>query len=424
MLMIALMPSIYVTAEPAADDETGGNDGRERVAVEDIKVCKNERTSTLWSSSAHDEEISKSSDFDFSIETSSIFKFLNDRVFGQQQKDATAIQNHPQESFMSILDEAEEDSENDGDSGSWTSKTEKEAFDIFDSNKRKKNMPEGDNLFASFMQGLSDLKIGGVTFAPETYEHDNTNANITSYAETNKRIVTLLERVAVLGQQGEVVEGLDYLHRLSKTFDRVVKQINDNFNEVLDGVDIAIPIAAMYYAAHIDSVRTPTWKRQVHRLYDVVTKKELIQFHEGLYLSALAYSDTVQDFKKGLENFQDGAFELLHGTTRSLPNLPASFLLIHKQLAPLKEPTLKDFFFLKGQKESEVLVVIVVRGTKDLADALADGLLAPHSYRDGLVHEGLLKAGQGIAKKYLPILKDIHEHTGRDKVKLILFGHR
>lgn len=70
-----------------------------------------------------------------------------------------------------------------------------------------------------------------------------------------------------------------------------------------------------------------------------------------------------------------------------------------------------------------MLVVLVVRGTKHLPDMLADSLLAPAEYRGGFVHEGLLNAGKNLAAKHLPMLKELHQQTGRDKLKLILVGH-
>jgi hypothetical protein len=381
----------------------------------DIRSCTINDDGTCVNSDDHEEEGDESrsesyqtskkekvsnQDNDFPMDPASVFKFLNERVFGQ--KDVSG--DHSQDDFLSVLEV--DDTRDD------------------ESKEKKEQGRTNNNPFTTFLQGFSSPLLSWPNDDDDDDdENSNTTTTTTTLTDSTNRIVTqILERAAIMGQQEDVVEGVEYLKRLSKTFDRVVDQVNENFNDVLKGVDMSTPLAATYYAAHIDSIRNPTWKRRMHRFYDRLTKKELIQLYEGLYLSALAYAPTVKDFQDKLDKFQDGSFDLLHGSTRSLPNLPASFLLIHKQLAPLKEPSLKDFFFPK--KESEVLVVLVVRGTKDVADLLADGLLAPTEYRGGLVHEGLLHAGKGIAEKYLPILKDVHEQSGRDKLKLVLVGHR
>jgi hypothetical protein len=137
--------------------------------------------------------------------------------------------------------------------------------------------------------------------------------------------------------------------------------------------------------------------------------------HDALYLSHLAYVDTVKQFRDGLEKFQNNSWEILYGTTDSLPDRPANFLLIHKQLAPLEEPSIKTFFEGKhfGMIESEVLVTLVVRGTKHFSDVLSDGMLEAKDYRGGKAHGGILSSGKNLAEYYLPKLRELHRTTGK-----------
>ena len=59
------------------------------------------------------------------------------------------------------------------------------------------------------------------------------------------------------------------------------------------------------------------------------------------------------------------------------------------------------------------MVVLVVRGTKDLSDALSDSLLDPQAYEGGSAHGGILASGKNLAKYYLPKLEELHRTTGK-----------
>jgi hypothetical protein len=124
-----------------------------------------------------------------------------------------------------------------------------------------------------------------------------------------------------------------------------------------------------------------------------------------------------------LAKFQNNEWEIAYGTTDSLPNLPAHFLLIHKKLSPLSNPSIQSILPWEGKKHSELIVTLVVRGTKDLSDALADALLEPAEYRGGYAHGVILENGKNLAARYLPKLKALLEHSNREKIRLFLVGH-
>jgi hypothetical protein len=269
------------------------------------------------------------------------------------------------------------------------------------------------NPFFSFLNGLAKNQLPALLGIGESKNGTTTTATGgASSSEDGAIITTLLERARSLRLEQDGAGGLEMVSLIGDAIRNVARQLERNFGDVLGGVDFGtLPIALTYYGAFTDRVLNPTRKRQLHRFYNKVTRDEMIQLHEGLYLSALAYCDTVDDFRAGLATFQDDNWELMYGTTVSLPTMPAHFLMIHKQLAPLEEPSFTQLFM--GERETEVVVALVVRGTKHLSDALSDALLEPGEYKGGHAHGGILASGKALAEKHLPLLKEIHEVTGR-----------
>lgn len=300
-------------------------------------------------------------------------KFLNEEVFGQDI-------NYKSGQFLPMLDDADNDTHENREA-------------------------KGHNPFFSFINGLTQNQIPALTGTGPSF-----NATKRTSQDDSVAITKLLEKARALNHEEDVVDGLDIL-RLGDTLKDVAGQLDRNFGKVLEGVDGMFPFALVYFAAFTDRSLNSSKKRQLHRFYDQVTKDEIVQLHDGLYLSALSYCNSVDDFRSGLATFQRNSWELLYGTTESLPKMPSHFLLIHKELAPLVEPTIKDFFL--GKSETEVVVVLVVRGTKDLSDALSDALLEPREYKDGYAHGGILDSGQALVAKHLPRLKKLHEITGK-----------
>ena len=221
----------------------------------------------------------------------------------------------------------------------------------------------------------------------------------------------LINNAKILKQEEEDIEGLESITRLTEALKEAATQLKNNFAEILDSMDAYLPFAIAYFFEKEDSRMHPFWKRRMHRFYKTVTKKELIELHDALYLSTLAYAHTLDHFKSGLRAFQNNSWEVLYGTTKSLPDFPSNFLLIHKELAPLEQPSLKTLFDFN--KKPEVVVTLVVRGTKDLSDVLSDSLLDPKEYKGGYVHGGILQSGKNLAEYFLPKLRELHVATGK-----------
>jgi hypothetical protein len=239
----------------------------------------------------------------------------------------------------------------------------------------------------------------------------------------NDMVALFIEKSRILIQEEHNHAGLEILGILQEALQEVAKQLQNTFGKVLDDVDASIAVSLLYYMAEEDAKKNPTWKRRQHRFYNKVSKPTVLQLHDALYLSQLAYVDTLDEFKTGLANFRDNAWELLFGTTDSTPTMPSHFLLIHKNLVPLHKPAMSSILPWEIQRDNEIEVTLVVRGTKHLSDMVSDALLEPAEYRGGTAHGGILASGQGLAEKYASKLKELLKHSGRNKIRLHVVGH-
>jgi hypothetical protein len=308
-------------------------------------------------------------------------KFLKEHVFGQ--KDASVSSS---KEFLSMLDE------DDAETSTTT------------------NLPtdnEPQNPIFSFFNDLSKMKIPSILDLPSK----EPSYSQTTEMKENELVTKLINNAKVLKQEEETIDGLESINRMTEALKEAAVQLKNNFADILDSMDAYLPFSIVYFFEKEDSRMHPLWKRRMHRFYKTVKKKELIELHDALYLSTLAYADTLDHFKTGLRAFQDNSWEVLYGTTKSLPDMPSNFLLIHKELATLEQPSLKTIFDFK--KKPEVVVTLVVRGTKDLSDALSDSLLDPKEYKGGYVHGGILQSGKNLAEYFLPKLHDLHLATGK-----------
>ena len=241
-------------------------------------------------------------------------------------------------------------------------------------------------------------------------------------APSNEEIIAaILERAHIFGNDDHNdVKGMDFLNVMGDAFKKVMDQLKSTFGDILDGLDGLITVSLLYYAGEEDARKNPTWKRRQHRFYDKISQELVLELHDALYLSQLSYVNTVEEFKKGLATFRNNTWELVYGTTESLPHLPAHFLCIHKQLAPLQSSSRLPW---KTKKDDVIQVGLVIRGTKNIADALADGMLEPVEYRGGHAHGGILLTGKALVEKHLPRLKELLKYSGRNKISLYLVGH-
>jgi hypothetical protein len=307
------------------------------------------------------------------------------------------------------------------------------------------NNNNNNNPFFSFLDGIKQTRA---SLLGETEKEDEDEASPGSERTTTGKeeiLAQVLEKARVLSQKEDGLGFRDFVKTMRAAVQKVAKQLQDNFGDLLaTNIDAYIALAIPYFALREDARNSPLAKRRLHRFYQKVTKEEWMDLHDALYLSQLAYVNTIEQFESGLEAFENGSWKKIYGTTQSVPDLPANFLLIHRELDPLEvggtgggqggskktfrkqqqqQQQQPQFPVLEALQESwqnlgrppqtEVLVTLVVRGTKDFSDLLQDGTLEPEEYRGGYAHGGILASGKNLAKQYLPKLKDLHEITSK-----------
>lgn len=156
--------------------------------------------------------------------------------------------------------------------------------------------------------------------------------------------------------------------------------------------------------------------------------------------------DSETQIRDGLATVNNDGWQLLYVDTKGNPKEPAHFLAVEKQAAPLKKSKSNDkttsgddtakeettiWQKVTGRNLADLLspqdsvkVMIVVRGTKTLADVLSDGLLEATPFKAKYkAHGGIQQSGHYIVEKHIGRLKRLLEASGRSKIQLLLFGH-
>eukprot|EP00980_Cylindrotheca_fusiformis_P029579 scaffold23539_cov137-Cylindrotheca_fusiformis.AAC.4 len=320
--------------------------------------------------------------------------FLKNKVFGQTQSNETD-KPPPQQGFLTLFaggsKEATEESPGEGIA------------------------PNFRALFDRLWQAKDD---GGDT--------DGTNKeNSEKKGKQEFLVEEFLQRTTLFEQSTSFSAGNinEILKALKEATSVAIDQMSQTFGGVMDKVGPSTTLALIYYLADQESKHTPSWKRRQHRFYNKVTPPLVVELHDALFLSQLTYVSSVDEFRSRLREFQSGAWELAYGTTDSLPQKPAHFLLIHKNPKPMHESYIESLLPWDGPKEYELEVILAIRGTKDLADIIADATLEVTDYRDGKAHGGIVASGKTLVDFYTPKLKELLEHSERHKIKLFIVGH-
>lgn len=191
----------------------------------------------------------------------------------------------------------------------------------------------------------------------------------------------------------------------------VMDQMKGNFGDVpMASLD---PTAFLYFLEEEDAKKNPSWKRRLHRFMPGMKLETVYGLHDALYLSQLAYVDTVEDVQRGLTAFEGADFELVFCTTEGKPRMPAYFVAIKKEGTTPSGKGNNDFIEL----------ILSVRGTKSLVDMVTDALLEERDYRGGKSHDGVCQSGLCVVEQTKDLLLHILETSGRKKLKLTLLGH-
>ena len=166
------------------------------------------------------------------------------------------------------------------------------------------------------------------------------------------------------------------------------------------------PFSFLYYLEEEDARKNPSWKRRSHRFFRSVSPEEALELHESLFLAELAYVDTVDEIRAGLEDGSE--WELVYAQITSSPAEPGHYLAVRRN---------------QKVKSDNLEVLLSVRGTKEIGDLLSDALLDADEYRGGKAHSGVKMSGQYLAKKHTPLLQQMLDLSKKKKIKLTIVGH-
>lgn len=212
-------------------------------------------------------------------------------------------------------------------------------------------------------------------------------------------------------QQGELHDNLtiEEVFDMAKTYTELIKQVA---NKYVGDIDLSklTPTTFIYYLEREDERKNPSWKARIHRFCSSIDINKVKELNKDLELAVLAYADTVTDIEKGLNGAVVPA-DLVYANVNSAPGEPAHYVAI-----PRDQKT-------SGFINSPLEVIMGVRGTKSIADAITDILCDSERYRGGKAHHYILRGGKFLFEKHRETLEDICRKTGKSKIKLKIVGH-
>ena len=193
----------------------------------------------------------------------------------------------------------------------------------------------------------------------------------------------------------------------------------------------SIPVAALhYYLEYQDSIKTPSWKRRIHRFQKNVEVNKVEELNEALLLSELSYADGVDEIRNGLHRLYTNStngkkmnkpqWELLFCDTESRPNQPSHFLAIQKNASSY---------------DDTLHVLMVVRGTKNFSDLITDAMMEASDYEynspndkgcdviKGKAHSGMQLSGKYLVDRHQKLLSTLLKLSKKRKLEITLIGH-
>ncbi|GAX14570.1 hypothetical protein FisN_6Lh348 [Fistulifera solaris] len=227
----------------------------------------------------------------------------------------------------------------------------------------------------------------------------------------NDALVDLVAQARDKMQKGELHDNLtiEEVFELVKTYVALIKQVADKYVGDID-LSKLTPTTFIYYLEREDERKNPSWKARIHRFCSTIDIDKVDELNRDLELALLAYADTVSDIEKGLGGAAVPA-DLVYANVDSAPGEPAHYVAI-----PRNQET-------KGFMAPPLEVIMGVRGTKSIADAITDILCDSERYRGGKAHGYILKGGKFLFEKHRATLEEICRKAGRSKIKLKLVGH-
>lgn len=239
----------------------------------------------------------------------------------------------------------------------------------------------------------------------------------------------LLDQILYFKKNSEEVQ-----RAFEASFDNVLAAYGISMSDLLSRIYVT---TLHYYLEQEDSIKTPSWKRRVHRFYSDVEMEKVEELNEALILSELSYADSVEEVRLGLERLSSSSgdskgisiaerlkrksskpqWELLFCDIESRPNEPSHFLAVQKNAS---------------KYDDTLHVLLVVRGTKSMSDLMTDALLeaTDYEYLDdngqvlrGKAHSGMVKSGQYLVHRHQKLLSTLVGLSNKRKIEINLIGH-
>jgi hypothetical protein len=257
--------------------------------------------------------------------------------------------------------------------------------------------------------------------APKKKDDDlwGTFMNIMKIGEGEDKIDSLVKSAREYTSAGELSDSKNEVNW--ELFRREVDIVSEQLKKSFQGMDEEVkvgeisPLSFMYYLETEDAKKNPSWKRRQHRFLPGMEFETVYALHDALYLAELSYVDSIEEIRKGIQNFRE-PYELVFATTEGRPREPAHFLAIKREANSQQQGHFP-------WSESYLHILLVVRGTKEMTDVLSDLSLEASPYRDGKAHDGVRQSGEYLVDKHLPLLNHLLEKSNRKKIKLSLVGH-
>ena len=318
----------------------------------------------------------------------------------------------------------------------------KNASSIFSSSNKNDSPPDIHELIQQAQtiasQVPAQLSHSTASTSPSTY---------TSFSSLDSLSSTgFLSQVLYFQKNAQAIQTAFESSLESKALASLTKNKSDLFQSLS-------PTTLHYYLEYEDSIKTPSWKRRVHRFQPSVEVSKVEELNEALILSELSYADSVEEVREGLNwlhrnTSNDGNssssstskphWELLFCDTKSQPNKPSHFLAIQKNAS---------------QYDDALRVLMVVRGTKSMSDLITDAMMEATDYEyslpDGVyvdfaneeddgsggnvagtrnairgkAHSGMVQSGKYLVQRHQKLLSTLLKLSNKRKLEITLIGH-
>ena len=396
------------------------NDKKKKHDVDKKKVCQSQQQHNSISWFLEDDTVENETSSDAATKSlKDGLQFLQDNVFGQKQpkpkRGSPNLERGMSFSHLLAQPTTSDDDKKDDKGGHPTT------LPSVDEQQQRQNS-------GMFFKSLTDIMSADdpakalLTFILDSYPNNKNGDDTTqSVADTAHK----------------------FLDHAQQVMEQVQRVVGDKVDALMD--ECFFWPSAWYLLRHEQMRKHPYWKTRKHKYMVKTTDVGLFrELHQALYLSDLAYVDDDQQVREGLARLDNGNWELIYVDTKGNPSEPAHFMAVEKQAEPLPRGTAaaasanrnhafwqkaKRFLFpgnarFPASVSDTLKVMIVIRGTKTIADILTDGHLEAKPYKgEYKVHGGIQKSGSYIVQKHVGRLQQLLQISGRSKIQLLLFGH-